>query len=510
MLTNRRQLLQGSAALGLALVLPSRSFAQTKRGGRVRVAMGHGQTSDTYDPATYSNNYIQAQTYARNNMLTEIAPDGRLRGELAEAIEPSTDATTWRFKIRQGVTFHNGKTLTVEDVIASINHHRGENSTSAVKGLVQPVVDLRADGDWVVFQLGAANADFAYLFADYHFAIFPSTDGVIDFSQGIGTGGYKIVGFEPGVRTVLARNPDYWKADAAFFDEIELLSVLDATARVTALTTGEVDIADKIDPKTAALIARVSEVKMMETAGTQHFTFAMDCRQQPFGDVNVRLALKYGINRAELVEKILGGFGSVGNDHPIARSNIFYNGGLEQREYDPDRAKFHLKKAGLDTISVALHAADAAFAGAVDAATLYRESAAVAGIGIDVVREPNDGYWKNVWMQKPWTAVVWSGRPTADWMFSTAYAADAKWNDSFWQNERFNQLLVAARGELDESKRREMYYEMQAIVRDDGGVVVPMFANYISATRDTVGRPEVIGSNFDLDGLRFVERWWLA
>ncbi|NMM43657.1 ABC transporter substrate-binding protein [Rhodospirillaceae bacterium KN72] len=505
---NRRTLLQGAAALGLLPVLPTAAKATPNAGGHVRVAMGHGGTSDSYDPATYANNYIQAQTYGRNNMLTEIAPDGSLRGELAENYEASEDAKTWRFRLRKGVTFHNGKSLSVDDVIASINYHRGEDSKSAVKSLVAPVVDLRADGDWVVFELESGNADFPYLFADYHFSVFPAEDGKIDFSQGVGTGGYKIKAFEPGVRTELVRNPDYWKSDAAFFDEIELLTVLDATARVTALTTGEVDIADKIDPKTGGLVARSPGVTLMETAGTQHFTFAMDTRQAPFNDVNVRQALKYGINRQELVDKILSGYGTVGNDHPISRSNVFFNHDLEQREYDPDRAKYHLQQAGLDSVSVELHAADAAFTGAVDAATLYRESAAACGIDIGVVREPNDGYWKNVWMQKPWTAVYWSGRPTADWMFTTAYAADAKFNDSFWGNERFNQLLSAARAELDQTKRTEMYHEMQAIVRDDGGVVIPMFANYISARRDTVGAPETVGSNFDLDGLRFVERWW--
>ncbi|MCI5076888.1 ABC transporter substrate-binding protein [Oricola sp.] len=506
----RRNLLKGAAALGVLSSLPGRAPAAPRSGGHVRVAMGHGGSSDSYDPATYANNYIQAQTYGRNNMLTEIAPDGGLRGELAESFEASADAKTWRFKLRKGVTFHNGKTLTAEDIIASINYHRGENSKSAVKALVEPVVDLRRDGDWVVFDLEAGNADFPFLFADYHFAIFPSADGEIDFSQGVGTGGYMIKSFEPGIRTELVRNPDYWKADAAFFEEIELLSVLDATARVTALTTGEVDIADKIDPKTGPLVSRAPGVNMMETAGAQHFTFAMDTRQGPFNDANVRLALKYGVDRQELVEKILGGYGSVGNDHPIPRSNIFFNADLEQRAFDPDRARFHLKQAGLDELSVELHAADAAFTGAVDAATLYRESAGGSGIDIRVVREPNDGYWKNVWMQKPWTAVYWSGRPTADWMFTTAYAADAKFNDTFWHNDRFNELIVAARAELDDARRREMYHEMQAIVRDDGGAVIPMFASYIAATRDTVGRPDVIGDNFDLDGLRFVERWWLV
>src|SRR5690606_6346253 len=116
-----------------------------------------------------------------------------------------------------------------------------------------------------------------------------------------------------------------------------------------------------------------------------------------------------------------------------------------QRQYDPDKAKFHLKKAGMETLTVDLSAAEAAYVGAVDAAVLYREHAAKAGIDINVVREPSDGYWSNVWMKKPFVQCYWGGRPTADWMFTQAYAADANWNDTFWKHQRFNELLVQAR-----------------------------------------------------------------
>jgi peptide/nickel transport system substrate-binding protein len=248
-------------------------------------------------------------------------------------------------------------------------------------------------------------------------------------------------------------------------------------------------------------------VNILSTTGTQHFTFAMDTRAAPFNDNNVRLALKYAINRQELVDKVLNGYGALGNDQPVGPSDRFF-ADLPQRAYDPDKARFHLKEAGLDSLQVPLSAADAAFPGAVDAAVLYSEQAAAAGITIDVVREPNDGYWANVWMAKPFVAVYWSGRPTPDWMFSTAYAAGVAWNDTFWENERFNVLLAEARSELDDARRAEMYSEMQLIVRDEGGVVIPMFASYVMGLSDTIGHPALVGANWTLDGFRAVERWW--
>ena len=371
---------------------------------------------------------------------------------------------------------------------------------------------MKADGPrTVVISLEAGNADFPFILSDYHLAIMPSKDGkVIDANSGIGTGAYKVKAFEPGVRAVLERTPNHWKSGIAHFDGAVLLSIVDGAARQNALITGEVDAIDSVDLKTVKLLKRKPGVKVFSVTGTQHYTFAMDTRVAPFKDNHVRLALKWAIDRGELVDKILQGYGSRGNDHPIGRSNRYFASELPQREYDADKAKFHLKKAGLNSLDVSLSAADAAFAGAVDAGVLYSETAAKAGINIKVVREANDGYWSNVWMKKPWTAVYWGGRPTEDWMFSTAYAAGAPWNDSFWEHKRFNELLLAARSELDETKRRAMYVEMQRIVSDEGGVVIPMFAAYVGAYNDVVAHDENVAANWAMDGWRVIERWWFA
>ena len=94
-------------------------------------------------------------------------------------------------------------------------------------------------------------------------------------------------------------------------------------------------------------------------------------------------------------------------------------------------------------------------------------------------------------------------------MFSTAYAAGVAWNNTHWNHERFNKLLVEARGELDETKRATMYAEMQLITRDEGGVVIPAFTSFVFAMSDKVQHGQMWG-NWDLDGLRLLERRWMA
>ncbi len=231
--------------------------------------------------------------------------------------------------------------------------------------------------------------------------------------------------------------------------------------------------------------------------------------QAPFDSNDVRLALKYGIDRDQIMQKILRGHGTIGNDHPIGPT-LPYWADLEQRQYDPDKAKHHLKKAGLDSLKVSLSTADAAFPGAVDMAILYKEHLDKRGIELTVVREPNDGYWSNVWLVKPFVVVAWGARPTPDVMFSLAYAADASWNESHYAGERFNEVMKQARAELDDAKRTEMYREMQQIYRDDGGTVVPFFRNYVYARRKNVMHGDKLTGNWPLDGARSMERWWFA
>jgi peptide/nickel transport system substrate-binding protein len=459
-------------------------------------------------PATITDTMMKLinKGQIRNN-LVEIDNKSQPIPELAESWEPSPDAKQWVFKLRKGVEFHNGKTMDAEDVIYSINHHRGEKTKSAAKGIVDPIADIKADGkDTVIFVLKGGNADFPYILSDYHLTISPAGD---KFLGGVGTGAYILKDYEPGVRCFAVRNPNYFKENRAYFDEVETLGIADVNARTNALKTGEIDVMNRCELKTVHLLKRMPGIQVMQQNGTKHYTYAMLVDNAPYDNNDVRLALKYAIDREQQLKTILRGYGVIGNDHPISPANRYHASELPQRQYDPDKAKFHLKKAGLKDAIFRLHAADAAFEGAVDAGVLYKENASKAGVNIEIVREPNDGYWSNVWMKKPWCAVFWSGRPTEDMMFSTAYAEDASWNDTHWKNKRFNELLVTARAELDEKKRREMYVEMQRLVSDDGGVVVPMFAADLSAATDKIKHGE-LAVNSELDGYRCAERWWFS
>jgi peptide/nickel transport system substrate-binding protein len=514
---DRRSFMAAALAAGVTLSAASLMAGEAiasepKQGGKLRVGFQQGSTSDSMDPATFNNDFMFALGYAVFNSLVELNPDGTAKPDVAESFEATPDAKVWTFRLRDGVKFSDGKPLTAKDVIASIGHHMGETSKSGVKPLLAQIAEMKADGDnTVVFTLSEGNADFPFIFNDYHLGIRPAqADGTIDPMTMIGTGGYTVEAFEPGVRAVLKRRGDYWKTGRAFIDEVEIIAIADATARMNALITGEVDLIDRPDLKTIHLLKRNNDIKIHTQNGTLHYVMPMFSDVAPFTDNNVRMALKYAIDREEIVSKVLKGYGVVGNDQPIAHSMPYYNANLPQRAFDADKAKYYLKQSGLSSLDVDLHTSDASFSGAIDASVLFSESAKAAGINVKVVREPDDGYWSNVWLKKPFCTSYWGGRPTPDLMFSSAYTAGAEWNESHFNNERFNQLLVQARSELDQAKRAEMYGEMQGLVSDEGATIIPAFGQYVSAMNKRVQVPEAVTQMWNLDGQRFIERWSLA
>jgi peptide/nickel transport system substrate-binding protein len=512
---SRRDFMRRAAALGVSTalatgVLSRAGYAQEpKKGGTFKIGLGHGATTDSLDPATYPDQMTGTVGWgASGNSLTEMDPTGNIVGDLAESFEPSEGAKKWAFKLRKGVTFHNGKTVTAEDVVASYKHHMGPDSKSAAKSVVDTIEDIKADGDTVVFTLKGGNADFPFYASDYHLKTMPmKADGKVDWESGISTGPYSIEKFEPGIGAKLKRYDGFY--GKAYFDDVEIKVIADVAARTNALTSGEIHFMDRCDLKTVNLLKKNPDVAVNEVTGYGHYIFVMNTQVAPFDNPDVRNALKNAIDREEIAKKVFHGYASPGNDNPIAPSVQYAINPEPVHTFNPDVVKELLKKAGKEGLTVDLSVSDAAFTGAVDAATLFKETAAKAGININVIQEAADSYWDAVWLKKPFCASYWNGRPTCDWMFTQAYAAEAPWNDTFWKNPRFNELLVAARSETNSDTRAKQYAEMQQLVHDDGGLINIVFNNYVSANSKAVAHGDLL-SNWDVDGMKICSRWWMA
>jgi len=444
-----------------------------------------------------SPRWNQAFTKINCSAVTETLLESELFGHEAGAFTGATKRHIGRFELTDGGTLFLDELATMsprlqEKLLRVIEYGEFER----VGGQKTLRVDVRL--------VGATNADLPAIMADYHMMILPSD---LPADAGVGTGPFVKEMFEPGVRWAATRNPDYWDGDRPYVDAVELSVVNDPTARLAALRSGQAHMINRVDAKTISLLKRDPNVQILRSPAWAHYTLPMHCDKPPFDNHDLRMAMKYAYDREQMLTQILRGYGSLGNDTPIAPTNPYFNAEMPQRTYDPDKAAFHYKKSG-HSGPLQVHTSDAAFAGAIDAAVLFKENAAKAGITVDVIRDPADGYWSDVWLKVPACYVFWAGRPTPDMIFSTAYAKGAAWNEAKWDNAKFNELLVKARAELDFDKRKAMYAEMQTLVNTDGGTIVPVFNDWLDAgTKAVKGfEPHPL---FDFSGHKAAEKVWL-
>src|SRR6266851_151089 len=484
----------------------SDALAQTpKKGGQLRVAAFSSSTKDTLDPAKGSLSTDYARGFMFYNALARLDESLTAQPELAESWESNANASEWVFRLRKDVTFHDGKKLDVEDVIFSILRHKDPKVASAAKTLADPIQEVKADGPHMVrVKLAGSNVELPVLLGTYNFLIIKN--GTTDFSTAVGTGPYSVKEFKPGVRSVARRNPNYWKSDRAHVEEIEFFGIQDNAARLNALLAGDVHMMGQLDPTAIPRLESTSGYAVFETKSGEFAELVMMEDRAPSNNADLRAAFKYLFDRPRIVKTLLRGRGVVANDQPIDPTNRFYCSDIPQRVQDFDKAKFHLKKAGMENATIPIYASDAA-GRSIDMAVLLQQSARQVGLKIEIQRQPADGYWSNTWMKRAFHFVDWVPRPTADIILTLAFKSDAEWNECRWKSPEFDDLLLKARSELNDEKRKKMYCRMQELIRDDAGRAIVCFISFLDGVSSKLKglRPIPLG-NFG--GCQFAEDVW--
>jgi peptide/nickel transport system substrate-binding protein len=511
---SRREVLIGLMAAGLTaasagsiLTAASSARAQTPvRGGTLRVAGALSSNADTADPALFSNSTDYSRGFMFYNGLTVIDPALAAQPQLATSWDQDGTNTVWTFKIREGVTFHDGAALTSADVVYSLNRHLDPTTGSKATVIASQFSAIKATGQHEVeITLVGPNADLPVLLSTPHFMIVK--DATTDFSKPNGTGAFRAEEFTPGVRSLAVRNENYWKEGQPYLDAIEFFGIPEENARLNALISGDVQLTTTINPRALRQIEANPQIVLFETKGGTYTNLIMRQDAAPTNNPDFVLGMKYLMNRELIGNAVFRNYGVIANDHPIDPTNPFHAADIPQRQFDPEKAKFHLERAGVLGTPIPIVVAETARA-SIEMGSMLQEDGRGIGLKVDLQRVPSDGYWSNYWMKVPLGFGTLSARPTADLILSLLYKSDAAWNEAGWNQPQFDEMLVAARRETDLARRKQLYTDMQVMIHEKGGTAIPTFFSNLDAHHTSL-KGMVPISTGNMMGFNFAENVWL-
>jgi peptide/nickel transport system substrate-binding protein len=506
----RDQLLRRAAVGGAVLAsgaLPqlAEAAAKPKRGGVFRIGVAGGSAKDFID----GQNIIQkldisrlvatfeGLSYFDENYHPKI--DG-----LAEEIT-AEKATQWLIRIRDGIEFHNGKTLTADDVVYSLrrtlNPKLGLFGHAAFAALTANGIK-KVDTRTVRLFLTRPDVTLIDSFSQYFQGIVPvgycPTNGKGKGPlQYIGTGPFKVKSFVPGRESVHVRNPNYWRTGQPYFDEVHIIDFPDDTARVNALFGGQVHAITDVPLAQVPAVKAHSGIKIYEAPTGAWDPFTMRVDQPPFSDVRVRQAFKLLANRPQMVAQALSGHGRVAND-VFSPFDLCYSGSkLPQHAYDPEKAKSLLKAAGQENLTIDLHTT-AADGGMVEGAQVFAQNAKAGGVTVNVRNDDSGTFYGDQYLKWVFAMDFWG---TRNYLAQAALATlpTATYNETHFNNPKYNALNNQALGTVDLKKRCQIIAEMQKIDHDEGGNMICWFKNLVDAHTTKLGGLKLDRGTLDLN-----------
>ena len=457
------------AAAPLASAEPSGTFRQAHE-------LGFGSAS-SLDPI--SKGRVFQITEKIMNRLVRPGLDGKPTPDLAVSWSANDDATEWVFKLRPSVKFHDGSAFDAEDVVYSLGRVQDPELDSPAASTIKMVDKIEAvDSSTVKMTLSAPYADLPLQLMDYRLRMIPTGSGETIATTGIGTGPFKVESFDAEGTTVLTANMDYWEGPPGVA-RMEIIGISDGQARLQALLGGQIDMLRGVTEQQRVLFEKSDKYNLQDipTGNWRGIVFRTDTA--PFDDARVRKAVRIAADRQGLVDLVLGGGGVTSCDTPAA-PNDQYRLDMDCPQ-NIDEAKRLLAEAGFaDGIEFDMHASSLEPSW-VTLAEAYQQQVAPAGIKVNIVLAPTDGYWSDVWRKKTVAMTRWNQRP-ADQILHEAYLGGAPWNESYWNNADFDATLASARRELDFNKRKSLYVAAQKQLFEEGGTLVPYHVNKLVGT----------------------------
>jgi peptide/nickel transport system substrate-binding protein len=497
---NRRQFLQGITAVGAAAgagglitACTKSSPASTtgakvarKRGGDLKVGLSGSSGADTLDPQNGVTYLDAARAQALYQPLAQMDAQAQLELILAEEITANTP-TEWIIRLHPDITFHSGKALTAQDVIYSFRRIKtGNNGTSFPGGDLLGPMDLTGlkalDNRTVLVPFSSNYASFFDQLAIWYF-LYIIPDGFNPAAEKPdGTGPFAYQSFVPEQRSVFTRNPDFWQSGLPYVDTLTVIDFPDTTSLQDALTTGVIDAAGGFDGPEFAVLAATSGVTAVASHTGAITPFTMRVDQPPFNDVRVRQALRLIVDRPQLVESALDGYGVVASD-VFSPYDPDFDHSLH-REQDIPRAKSLLKAAGYENLALTLVTSPAG-TGMVAMATVLAEQATAAGVTVKLSNVPSSTLFGKNYLSWTFAQDYYQYEPYLAQVAQSMLPA-SPFNETHTSSPALTRLYNQANATLSSSVRKQIEYEMQSFDFNEGGYIIPAFIDSLDAYSDKI------------------------
>ncbi len=519
----RRQFLRGIAATGaiagaggLLAACGSGSKSSTadaagaprKRGGNLKVGLAGGSSSDTLDPHQGLTYLDTGRFEALYQPLVKLDKQAKNEFVLAESITPYNGSlSAWVIRLRPGVTFHSGKNLAADNVVFTINRIIS-NSFSGTT-FFGPI-DLKGvkalDDRTVLVPMTKPFGSFVDSLAGGWYYLYVVPNGFNPKTPD-GTGPFVYQSFTPGQRSVFVRNKNYWKSGLPYVDALTIIDFSDNTAVQDSLVTGAIQAAGQLDPPQIPALANTSGVKTVVSQTGQFKPFTMRVDQAPFNDVNVRQALRLLVDRQQLIESALNGYGVVASD-VFAPYDPDFDSSLH-RQQDIPQAKFLLKKAGMDNLTVTL-TTSAIATGTVAMATVLAEQATAAGVTIKLNQvDPGTFFATGKYLNWSFSQDYYSYAAYLNQVAQSFLGSASPFNETHTNNAQYTSWYDQANATADLSTRKQIVYEMQQYDFTQGAYIIPTFMDTLDAYSDkitgyTTAKVGESISNWDFEHLSFI------
>ena len=447
-------------------------------GGTLRVGIVGGSSKDTLDahaPVTHPDEARAIQLY---ETLATYDVNHKVEMALADKITSSDDAKTWTVHLRDGLKFSNNKPITAADVIYTfrrITDPKAPMSAASSLSALDRDAMKAVDDQTVEFTFKTPFATFLDTVAQY-------TTGVVpigyDPKNPDSSGPFMTQSFSPGQQSTFVKNPNYWRKGEPHVDAVNIIDFPDDTARVNALLGGQVDAIDQLPLGLINVVQANKALRVLESTTGSWVPFTMRVDQAPFNDVRVRQAFRLIVDRKQMIEQVLGGHGTIGNDM-YAPFDACYSKDLPQRTQDIAKAKELLAEAGKSNLTVDLVTSTAA-AGMVEAAQVFAEQAKAAGVTVNVKKVDPGEFYGDKYLQWTFSQDFWFTRDFLPQAANSGFP-DSPYNETHWDNKKWTDLVNEANATVEMTARCALIQKAQDIEYNEGGYIIWGFPDSVDA-----------------------------